>query len=260
MGTALVTGWINSGVCVGKDICLYDVSDSALQNISDRCEGQIVLLDHDFDLADRCKTIVIAVKPKDLNAVSGGLKERLDQEHLLCSIVAGVPLSSLERLFPGESRLIRIMPNIAALVGESASAFCRGRGSTGTDVEWVERFFGAVGSTVCIQEDLMDSVTGLSGSGPAYAFLIMDALAEAGVSEGIPRQVALHLAAQTLLGASRMVLETGTHPCVLKNEVTSPGGTTSRGLLALEERGIRSALIKAVSEATKRSRELGETR
>jgi pyrroline-5-carboxylate reductase len=151
------------------------------------------------------------------------------------------------------------MPNTPALVGEGASAFCRGRHATEEDAELVRRFLGAVGLAVEVPERLMDAVTGLSGSGPAYVYLLIEAMADGGVKQGLARTDAIKLAAQTFLGSARMVLETGSHPAVLKDMVTSPGGTTIAALAELEGRAVRSAMIEAVSVATRRATELGNS-
>lgn len=178
-------------------------------------------------------------------------------EHLLISIAAGVSLARLEANLAEGSRLVRVMPNTPALVGASATGFTPGESAREEDAQLVQRLFSAVGLAFRVKELLLDAVTGLSGSGPAYAYLVIEALSDGGVAMGLPREVATQLAAQTLFGAARMVLETGLHPGELKDMVTSPGGTTIEGLHELEKSAVRAAMINAVRAATEKSRKLG---
>jgi pyrroline-5-carboxylate reductase len=172
---------------------------------------------------------------------------------LVISIAAGITTSYIEKFIADQVPVIRAMPNTPALVGAGATAVCRGRWASEQHRELALAIFGAAGRAVPVPEKLMDAVTGLSGSGPAYMYIIAEALADAGVRMGLPRDVALTLASQTMLGAARMILETGRHPAVLKDMVTTPGGTTIEGLFALEEGGIRAALYRAVENACRRS-------
>jgi pyrroline-5-carboxylate reductase len=180
------------------------------------------------------------------------------QPRLVISIAAGLTLAALEDSAAENFRIIRAMPNTPALVGQGAAAYCLGTRATAEDSQIAKSLLGAVGIAIEVPERLMDAVTGLSGSGPAYIYLVIEALADGGVRAGIPRVDALRLAAQTVLGAASMVVETGDHPAVLKDMVTSPGGTTIAGLAVLERHGVRSALIEAVSAATQRATELGK--
>jgi pyrroline-5-carboxylate reductase len=173
------------------------------------------------------------------------------------SIAAGVPVFEIEAVLP-HSPVIRVMPNTPVQVGAGAVAFCRGTRATDEHAALVRQVFEAGGICVEVTEAQLDAVTGLSGSGPAYACLIIEALADGGVRMGLPRAVAQQLAAQTLLGTAKLVMESGEHPGVLKDRVATPGGTTIAGLAALEEAGVRSALIKAVEAASRRSAELGK--
>ncbi len=176
---------------------------------------------------------------------------------LLLSIAAGVPIVTLEGGLEDRTRVVRTMPNTPALVGAGASAYAAGQYATAEDLQAVAAILESVGTAVCLSEKMLDAVTGLSGSGPAYIFLVIEALSDGGVEMGLPRDVATRLAAQTVLGAGRLVLETGRHPGELKDMVTSPGGTTIEGLRALEQSGVRAAFMNAVRAATEKSRRLG---
>jgi pyrroline-5-carboxylate reductase len=177
---------------------------------------------------------------------------------LLVSLAAGVPLASLEEGLETGAHVVRVMPNTPALVGAAASAYALGRSATAEDGQLVEGLLGAVGLALQVPEPLLDAVTGLSGSGPAYVYLIIEALSDGGVAAGLPRDIAHKLAAQTVLGAARMALETGLHPGVLKDMVTSPGGTTIEGVHELEKAGVRGAMINAVRAAADKAHKLGQ--
>lgn len=199
--------------------------------------------------------IVIAVKPDVVKIVCGDIR-KVDSNALIISIAAGVTLATLEELLPGR-RVVRVMPNTPCLVGEAASGYAMGKLCTDDDREIVQKLLGAVGVAKEIKEVLLNAVTGLSGSGPAYVYQFIEALADGGVRSGLPRAVAMELAAQTVKGAAEMVLKTGEHPGKLKDNVTSPGGTTIAGVEALEKGGFRATAISAVTAATKRSMQLG---
>lgn len=207
-------------------------------------------------VVDVCRDIVAALSSSG-SASSEGTDTATTTPPLIISIAAGITLETLEEHLPGQ-RVVRVMPNTPCLVGQAAAGYCAGRSCSTEDRALVERVFGAVGFCLEVSsEHLLNAVTGLSGSGPAYVFQFIEALSDGGVRAGLPRAVATRLAAQTVRGAAQMVLETGTHPAVLKDGVTSPGGTTIAGVQALEEGGLRAATIQAVTAATKRSMQLG---
>ncbi|HEV2576911.1 MAG TPA: pyrroline-5-carboxylate reductase [Acidobacteriaceae bacterium] len=200
--------------------------------------------------------VLLAVKPTQVvqlvREVSGSLKSGA----LIISIAASVKTGAIEDALGGSPAVIRAMPNTPAMLGAGITALCRGRFVTDEQLDLAQRIFSTVGRTVIVDERHMDAVTGLSGSGPAFLYIILESLAEAGVNVGLPREIATQLAAQTAYGAAKMVLETGSHPALLKDEVTTPAGCTVDGILELEEGGLRVTLIKAVKRATERAREL----
>jgi pyrroline-5-carboxylate reductase len=208
-------------------------------------------------VAAQSDVLVLAVKPQTLPALLDEIRNQVTEKHLVVSIAAGVSLKRLADGLLANRRLIRVMPNTPCLLGASAAGFAAGPGAKPEDVALVERLFNAVGKAFVVPESLLDPVTGLSGSGPAFVYVMVEALADGGVRMGLPRDVATTLAAQTVMGAARMVLETGQHPGQLKDAVTSPGGTTIAGLHALERGGFRAAVMDAVEAATKRAAELG---
>ncbi len=206
------------------------------------------------EAARRGDVILIAVKPRQVVGLAEEIRDFVEGK-LVISVAAALTTRFLEGLLPG-ARVIRAMPNLAVSVCESATAIARGESATDHDVEVAKGIFGAVGDCVTVDEGLMDAITGLSGSGPAYAFILIDALADAGVKVGLPKDLALRLAARSLLGASKMVLETGEHPAVLKDSVLTPGGVTIAAVRVLERYGIRAALMDALEAAVRRAEEI----
>jgi pyrroline-5-carboxylate reductase len=256
MGSALIKGICDSGVIVSSNVYASDVYESALEKMRTEL-GINVSTDNSFTVSSS-DVILLAVKPQILKSVLKSIKDYVTSEKLVISIAAGVPLHEIaNELAPG-TRIIRVMPNIAATVSEAASAVCPGPTASMEDAELALEMFSSVGSAIIVQEKLMDAVTGLSGSGPAYIFPVIEAMADGGVYEGLDRESALVLAAQTVLGAAKMALEFHAHPGELKDMVTSPAGTTIRGIRVLEESGVRAAFMNAVIASAKRSRELGE--
>jgi pyrroline-5-carboxylate reductase len=257
MGEAIVSGLIGSGSSdPGKIICT-DVRESTLKAVAK--EYGVQTTTSNLEAVAKSDIVIYAVKPQIMAAVIKETVEKLDMSKLVISIAAGVPMAALESCLNKKLRLIRVMPNIAAAVKEAATAVAAGKNASKEDVEIAMSIFDSIGKTVFIKENyLMDAITGLSGSGPAYIFLIVEALADAGVKVGLARQEAIFLSAQTVLGAAKMLIETKEHPGQLRDKVTSPGGTAIAGLATLEKGGLRTTLINAVEVATNRSRELGE--
>jgi pyrroline-5-carboxylate reductase len=202
------------------------------------------------------EVVLLCVKPHQAEKVLRELAPGLTKKHLLLSICAAITTEQLHAWSGGKCAVIRAMPNTPCLIGEGMTVFCGGPGAEKNHLQLAEKIFGPLGRTATVEEHLMDGVTGLSGCGPAYVYLIIESLSEAGVKVGLPRDIATLLAAQTLAGSARMVLERGEHPAALKDEVTTPAGCTVDGLMALEEGKMRVTLIKAVLAATKRSKSL----
>ena len=252
MATALARGFVASGKAAAAVVASDPVA-AAREAFSRETGGRA--LESNAEVAAAARLLFVAVKPDQLVDVLGSLGGVLGPGHLVVSIAAGVPLSKIEAAAHG-ARCIRVMPNTPALVGASASAFAVGSGATREDAARVQSLLSAVGVALEVKEKLLDAVTGLSGSGPAYGFMMIEALADGGVAAGLPRDVAQRLAAQTLLGAARMVLETGQHPGVLKDAVCSPGGTTIEAVHELEKAGLRAALIGAVRAASDKARRM----
>lgn len=207
--------------------------------------------------AREAEVVVLCVKPQALDKVLIEIAPAIDQSKLIVSVAAGVPIAAMERRLGAGTRIVRTMPNTPCLVGSGATALSSGEHATKDDLTLATAMFDSVGLTTVVDEYLLDAVTGLSGSGPAYIFLIIEALSDAGVKVGLSRHQALKLAAQTVLGSAKLLLETGQHPGHLKDQVTSPGGTAIAGLHTLEAGGLRTTLIDAVEAATERAKELG---
>ncbi len=208
------------------------------------------------EAAKLSNVILLGVKPSQVPEVVREIAPELSEQKLLISFAASVQTRAMEQAAGCDVAVVRAMPNTPAAVGEGMTALCGGRFCTPDHMALAQRIFGTVGRTVVVDEKHMDAVTGLSGSGPAFLYIIIEALAEAGVNVGLPRDVATLLAAQTTLGSARMVIETGSHPALLKDAVTTPAGCTVDGILELEEGGLRVTLIKAVKRSTQRAREL----
>lgn len=255
MAEAMIRGLLKSGASQADELFASDRRQEHLERL-----GGVfgIHTGTNLEVASRADVVVLAVKPQVMDKVLRELAPVLTPDKLVISIAAGVPIEAIERRLPSGGRVVRSMPNTPALVGAGITALSAGTHATKDDVEIAKGIFDSIGASIVLDEELLDAVTGLSGSGPAYVFLIVEALSDAGVKVGLSRDHALKLAAHTLYGASKLLIETGEHPGVLKDRVTSPGGTSIAGLHTLEAGGLRTTLINAVEAATRRSKELGE--
>lgn len=254
MGSALVKGVVAAGVVKAENVALSDVYAPGRQALAMELPGSREASGN-ADAATGADLVLLCVKPNDVVSVLQELAS-LKKDTLIVSIAAGVTLGKMEAALNGRHRVIRVMPNTPAMIGKGAAAYSLGSTATEQDAAAAESLLSATGLAVRVAEKLLDAVTGLSGSGPAYVYTIIEALADGGLLMGLSKEQAIKLAAQTVAGAAEMVLQTGQHPAVLRDQVTSPGGTTIAGLATLEENGIRSALIQAVKSATLRAKEL----
>jgi pyrroline-5-carboxylate reductase len=254
MGRALVGGMLAGEVIESDRVTVADPNVDARAWWRSHLPS-VTVVDRFAEAVDDAEVVLLAVKPNVILEVARQSEEGWN-DRLMISIAAGVALDQLIDAI-GHRRVTRVMPNTPGLVGAGASAYCCGDGVDGDDRKVIEAMLGAIGLVVPVDEHQMDAVTGLSGSGPAYVYVAIEALADGGVQAGLPRPLALKLAVQTVLGAAKMVAETERHPAELKDAVASPGGTTIAGLRALEQNGLRSALIEAVTAAAERSRQLG---
>ncbi|MGH0031379.1 MAG: pyrroline-5-carboxylate reductase [Myxococcota bacterium] len=255
MAEALAGGLLAAGVAPG-DVCVADPAPARRKHLEERL-GVATTADNDVAAADR-DVVVVAVKPGVVDAALASAGASADGP-LWISIAAGVTLARLAAALPAGARIVRAMPNTPALVRSGATAVVAGEHATRDDLALATALFESVGHCwVAPDEKLLDAVTGLSGSGPAYVFVFLEALADAGVRVGLPRDAAMALATQTVLGAARLASEGDRHPAQLKDQVTSPGGTTIAGLERLEAAGLRAAVYDAVAAATRRSKELGD--
>jgi pyrroline-5-carboxylate reductase len=255
MASALARGLVAGGRLSGHELGASDPSEMARQTFQ-RMAPHGTCLDDNRQLVEASETVVLAVKPQHVESVAEQVRGALG-ERLLISIVAGATIEQLTDRF-GTRRILRVMPNAPCLVGHGAAGMASGPEATQADIVFVREMMSAVGHVHLVAENLLDAVTGLSGSGPAFVALFIEALSDGGVRMGLPRDVALQLAAQTVAGTARMILDDQRHPAQLKDQVASPGGTTIAGIQVLEERGLRGAAMAAVVAATERAQQLGQ--
>lgn len=253
MAKALGEGFVRSGILEAQDVFACDVSAKAMEDFLQRTGGRSC--DSPAALAENCDLVFLAVKPQHVAEVLEKLRS-VAKIPLLVSIAAGISLDFLSEKLGEHVPLVRVMPNTPALVGSAASGFTCSASVSAAQRDTVRSLLETVGIAEEVPEKLMDAVTGLSGSGPAFAYVVLEAMSEGGVRMGLPRDVAIRLAAQTLKGAAEMVLQSGDHPAVLKDRVCSPGGTTIEGVCALEKAAVRSGILSAVIAAAERSAEL----
>lgn len=256
MAEALIRGLIAAGAAKPDQITATDVSQDRLEHLK-KTYG-IIIEKSNKNAVAAAEIVLLCVKPQVIEKLLQEIAPVTDAGKIVISIAAGITISRIEKLLTGNPRVIRVMPNTPALVLAGAAGISGGKQAGADDLALAQNIFNSIGRSVVVDEKLMDAVTGLSGSGPAYVFLIIDALSDAGVKAGLPRPLALELAAQTVYGSAKMVLETKEHPGKLRDMVTSPGGTTIEGLHALEKGKLRATLMNAVEAATARSMELGK--
>jgi pyrroline-5-carboxylate reductase len=255
MAEALIRALLASGLATPERIAASDLLAARREALA--ALGVRAVADN-REAVTGADAVLLAVKPQVLPAVLDDIRDALSPGALVISIAPGITLEQIEARLPAGVPVVRVMPNTPVQVSAGAAGVARGRNASPEHAERVLRLFNAAGRAVEVPETLLDAVTGLSGSGPAYVCLIVEALADGGVKGGLPREVALTLAAQTVLGAAKLILETGEHPAQWKDRVATPGGTTIAGLAALESGGVRGALIAAVDAATRRARELSQ--
>jgi pyrroline-5-carboxylate reductase len=256
MAEALIKGVLGAGLVAPTAIIGSEPRKQRCEELAARYG--IRTTQSNLEAVQATELVFLAVKPQIIDKVCIEIAPRLRQDALVISVAAGTPLLAIEALLPRGTRVVRTMPNTPALVGAGATAIAPGAYAGEADLALVQKLFDAVGLTIVVDEGQLDAVTGLSGSGPAYVFLIIEALSDAGVKMGLSRYNAQALAAQTVLGSAKLLIDTGEHPGRLKDMVTSPGGTAIAGLHTLEAGGLRTTLINAVQSATERSRALGE--
>jgi pyrroline-5-carboxylate reductase len=256
MGEALIKGVLAANLVPPEAVYASDVRIERLRALDQQYGVQ--LTEDNAELVRQVDIVILAVKPQILPAVVRHIASAVTRKKLLISIAAGVSTATIRAALGKDARLIRVMPNTPALVLEGVTAIAKAEGLEPGDLDTAGEIFSAVGRVVTTDEELMDAVTGLSGSGPAYVAIVVESLADGGVKMGLDRATAMILATQTVLGSARLILDTGMHPGQLKDMVSSPGGTTIAGIAALEDGGVRRTFISAVERATQRSRELGK--
>jgi len=254
MGGTLLKGIVEKQLVSPKQIIIFDQDKDKMLFFKENLRVNIA-----EDLLSLCRQtqkIFLAVKPQDMKSLLLEMKPCLNDKHLLISVAAGLYITFFQEHLGNSVKVIRIMPNTPCLVGEGMSVICKSNSVSEEEEKEIAALIGSLGKVISLEEKHMSAVTGLSGSGPAYILMIIEALADGGVEMGLSRDVSLLLAAQTVLGTAKLLLQTGEHPAILKNKVTSPGGTTSAGLLALEENAVRAALIKAVIKAAQKEKNM----
>jgi pyrroline-5-carboxylate reductase len=256
MGTALAKGFISAGLVKANQISAFDPVKEAGAAFAKETGAKFAK--SNVEVAKFANVLIVAVKPNNVPELLNEIRGTMTPNHLVISIAAGVPISKFEAGLGDKTRIIRVMPNTPALLSASATGYALGKSATANDGDLCKKLFSAVGIAFQLKESLLDAVTGLSGSGPAYIYMIIEALSDGGVASGLPRDVSTKLAAQTVLGSAKMVLETGIHPGALKDMVTSPGVTTIEGVHELEKGKLRGTLINAVRAATEKSKKLGQ--
>lgn len=257
MGSAILEGIVSKRLLEPEEVVIFDLDLEKTKELTNKLRVNVAT-DLESLIRD-AETIFLCLKPQDMKTMLHNIRDFLSPKHLLVSIAAGLNIDFFERHLDNVNplKVIRIMPNTPCLVGEGMSVICKNKNVTGEEEKNIIALMESIGKVIALEEKMFSAVTGLSGSGPAYIFLIIEALADGGVEMGLSRDTALMLSAQTVLGSAKMYLQTGEHPAILKNKVTSPGGTTSSGLLALEKGAVRAALIDAVIKSAQKANLLG---
>ncbi|CEM22116.1 unnamed protein product [Vitrella brassicaformis CCMP3155] len=255
MATALAKGFVAAGCCSVDQMLLSD----AFATMRDKAKANgFSATASNTEVVNFADVVFVSVKPHIVQQILPDIKAHWTSDKILVSIAAGVKIDAYQKVLGADTKIIRVMPNTPCLIGKSAAGYALSTGVQEEDGQYVEKLLKSVGVAYPVPENLLDAVTGVSGSGPAFVYTFIEAMSDAGVKGGLPRAVASGLAAQTVLGAAAMVLETGTHPAVLREQVTSPGGTTIAGVAALEENGMRHAVISAIDAARLRATELSK--
>ena len=254
MSEAILRGVIGSGTLDPGSIVVSDPLGGRLEKLAGELQ---VAVTTDNLAAAACPRVVLAVKPQVMGEVLDGIAGAVSSDTLVVSIAAGIATGFIDERLSGRARIVRVMPNTPMLVGAGVSAIVAGPGATEEDLHWTEQLFAASGQVVIVDEPMMDAVTAVSGSGPAYFFYLVEAMIEAGVAEGLPRKTAQALATQTCLGAGKLLVDSTEDPAELRRRVTSPGGTTQRAIETMDTDGVKDALVRAIRAAAERSRELG---
>ncbi len=258
MGSAMINRFLNNKKVLPEDIMACDIKQNHIEEL--KCKFNIKKTIQSKEVLDFAQTIFLAVKPQDMPVVLEDIKKDVTDRHLLVSAAAGITISEILGIVNSNKKVIRLMPNTPCLIGSGMTVLSPGQKVNEAELCFVKELLESLGKVEVLEEKLMDAVTGISGSGPAYVFTFIEALADGGVKAGLPRETALLLAGQTVLGAAEMIMETGEHPSVLKDKVTSPGGTTIAGIYALEKESFRGTVMSAVEAAAGRSKELGKER
>lgn len=254
MGSALIAGIVEGKEFKAEQLVVSDIKGERADYLAQRY--RVKKADSNQALIEGCTTVILAVKPKEIKPVLGEIKNDIRDNHLLISIAAGVPIKAIRDIMQRDLPIIRVMPNTPAMVRMGITAISPGPLAKAKDIDMAVKIFSQVGETVIVDEEMMDTVTALSGSGPGYIFLVMEALADAGIRLGLKREIALSLAIQTTLGTAQLARESKESLAELRDKVTSPGGTTSRGLTVMSKRGLTDIIVEAVEAAWRRSKEL----
>lgn len=255
MATAIMSGIINSNLAKPCEITAYDISTLALEKVKN--DLQVEIATNNEEVVQKSEIVFLAVKPMYYSAVIAEIKEFVTENQIIVSIAPGITVEKLECFFGKEIKLMRTMPNTPAIVGEGMTAYCPNKNMSESDTETVVKILSSFGKCALVAEYLIDAVVGISGSSPAYVYMFIEALGDAGVRGGMARDVAYQFAAQAVLGSAKMVLETGLHPAKLKDMVCSPAGTTIEAVAKLEETGFRNSVISAVDVCVKKSKSMG---